>query len=368
MARSTCFVQCPLHWKVTPRKRTEWDPFTGVPWTSICRLSGELTPFGITGMKTVFWADNINPLSLRERTMVFTSFWKIFRADFCRGPFLFGRLTVVVLQMAKSPHSLRYRRILDTRPRGEMLTTMAQQQLHIEQPPVAVEGMEVSPFPLTEDSLSESGSEEEGTIGGQKRPHSPTDSSYYEEENTTVRGQKRPRSPTDSSYYEEENTTVRGQKRPRSPTDSSYYEEENTTVRGQKRPRSPTDSSYYEEENTTVRGQKRLRSPTDSSYYEEENTTVRGQKRPRSPTDSSYYEEENTTVRGQKRVPAPAQTPLTTRNRATVTTLTKYPKRSPPLENANKEPREGALNPHRETNQPARHMRVLSRPAHRKSI
>ena len=74
----------------------------GVPWMSICRLSGELTPFGSTGMKTVFWADNTNPLSLRERTMVFTSFWKIFRADFCHGPFLFGRLNVVVLQMANS--------------------------------------------------------------------------------------------------------------------------------------------------------------------------------------------------------------------------------------------------------------------------
>ena len=75
------------------------------------------------------------------------------------------------------------------RPGREMLATMAQQQLHIEQPPVAVEGMEVSPFPLTEDSLSESGSEEEDTIGGQKRPRSPTDSSYYEEENNCQRAE-----------------------------------------------------------------------------------------------------------------------------------------------------------------------------------
>ena len=57
----------------------------------------------------------------------------------------------------------------------------------------------MSPFPLTEDSLSESGSEEEDTIRGQKRSRSPTESSYYEEENTTVSGQKRPCPSPDAS-------------------------------------------------------------------------------------------------------------------------------------------------------------------------
>ena len=71
-------------------------------FTSIWRLSGEVTPLSSTGMKTVFWADKMNPLFLMERTVMLTSSWKIFRADFCRGPFLFGRLNVVVLQMARS--------------------------------------------------------------------------------------------------------------------------------------------------------------------------------------------------------------------------------------------------------------------------
>ena len=51
-------------------------------------------------MKTVLLADNTNPLFMRELTVVFTSPWKIFRAGLCPGPFLFGRLNVVVLQMA----------------------------------------------------------------------------------------------------------------------------------------------------------------------------------------------------------------------------------------------------------------------------
>ena len=65
----------------------------------------------------------------------------------------------------------------------------------------------MSPFPLTEDSLSESGSEEKDTIGGQKRPRSPTDSSHYEEENTTVRGQMRPCPCPDTSHNQEQSNS-----------------------------------------------------------------------------------------------------------------------------------------------------------------
>ena len=136
---------------------------------------------------------------------------------------------------------------------GAAELTMAQQQLHREQPPGAVEGMEESPFPPTEGSLSESSSEEENaTIGVQKRPPSLSESSS-EAENTTVRGQKRP-------------------------------------------------------------------------------------------------------------CPSPDASPNQ------FTTLTKNSKWSPPLKNASKESQEGAVSPHRKTNQPVLRMRVLWRPAEHERI
>ena len=135
---------------------------------------------------------------------------------------------------------------------------MAQQQLHTEQPPVAVEGMEVSPFPLTEDSLFESGSEEEDTIGGQKRPRSPTDSSYYEEENTTARGQKRPCPCPDASPNQEQSNSHNTDEAPEAVTPTGECQQGTSGGSPEPSPRNKPASTTYAGAVKTSRPQKHM--------------------------------------------------------------------------------------------------------------
>ena len=116
----------------------------------------------------------------------------------------------------------------------------------------------MSPFPLTEDSLSESGSEEEDTIGGQKRPRSPTDSSYYEEENTPVRGQKRPCPCPDTSHNQEQSNSHNTDEVPEAVTPTGECQQGTSGGSPEPSPRNKPASTTYAGAVKTSRPQKHM--------------------------------------------------------------------------------------------------------------